>query len=132
MSAKFFDLHDENNPDNGAELFDGSGVRALLSRNSSSQAFFAELISDHQTRLLIGLGLKIGCVQFSDLTGDPPYLVANLESEKMRSGITEFSIGNEPTEVELRLCIPFAALLDVAAYFVETGQRSPIVSWEEI
>ena len=68
MSAKFFDLHDESNPDNGAELFDGSGVRALLSRNPSRQAFFAELISDHQTRLLIGLGLKIGCVQFSDLT----------------------------------------------------------------
>ena len=61
MSAKFFDLHDESNPDNGAELFEGPEARALLARNTSRQAFFAELISDHQTRLLIGLGSKIGC-----------------------------------------------------------------------
>ena len=50
----------------------------------------------------------------------------------MRNGVTEFIIGNEPTEVELRLCIPLSVLLDVAAYFVETVQRSPTVEWEEI
>lgn len=130
MSAKFHDLHDETNPDNGAKLFDASGVRALLTRNAKNPPFVVELISDRQTKLMIGLGPETSSAQFCRADDEPPYLVANLESEKMRSGVTDFIIGNEPTEIELRLCIPFATLLDVAAYFVETGQRSPIVSWE--
>jgi Immunity protein Imm1 len=132
MSAKFFDLHNAKNPDNGTELPDGSAVRALLARNAINPPFVAELISDHATKLMIGLGPEIGSVQFSTADHEPPYLVANCQSEKMRSGVAEFPIGNEPSEIELRWCIPLAVLLDVAAHFVETGQRSPSVAWAAI
>jgi Immunity protein Imm1 len=132
MSAKFFDLHNDSNPDNGAEIVDGLGAKTLLARNAKNPPFAAELISDSHTKLMLGLGPKIGFVQFSTADDEPPYLVAKLDSENMQTGITEFTIGNEPSEIELRLCIPLAVLLEVVAYFVETGQRSSIVAWEEI
>lgn len=132
MSAKFFDLHNDGNPENGTELTNGLQAKALLARIAINPPFVAELVSDHETKLMIGLGPEIGSVQFCTADDEPPYFMAKLESQNMRSGITEFIIGNEPSEIELRLCIPLSVLLEVAAYFVETGQRSSIVSWEEI
>lgn len=132
MSAKFFDLHNDSNPDNGTELLDGLGTKALLVRNAKNPPFVAELLSDHQTKLMIGLGPEICSAQFSAADDEPPYLVAKIQSKKNLIGITEFIIGNEPSEIELRLCIPLAVLLELAAHFVETGQRSQAVSWEEI
>lgn len=132
MSAQFFDQNNDSNPYNGTVLIDGAAAKALLKSNVSNKPFFAELISDHQTKLLIGLGPKIACAQFSTSNDDPPYLMASLESERMQSGFAEFLIEGTPSEVPRRLCVPLSVLLDVAAHFVETGERSPIVDWEVI
>jgi hypothetical protein len=32
----------------------------------------------------------------------------------------------------LRYCLPFDKVKQILSYFLETGERSPIVSWEEI
>lgn len=44
----------------------------------------------------------------------------------------EFLIGNEPTEVPRHYCLPMELVKQIANYFVETGERSVNVRWEEI
>lgn len=132
MSAKYFDQNNESNPDNGAALTDGPSAKAMLKRQAVNRQVFCELISEERSKLLVGLGPSIGCAQFTNADGEPPYLVAKLDSEDSREGFADFMIGNEPSEVPLRLCLPLHVLLEVAAYFVETGKRSPLVSWEEL
>ena len=131
MSATFSDLSDKANPDNGLVLVDGAAAKRLITRNAVRPPFFAELLSDGQTKLLIGLGSKICCAQFTGPDNEPPYLLATIPSEVGKSGYAEF-LTSEPSEVPLRLCVPLSVLLDVAAYFVETGERSPNVNWSEI
>ena len=131
MSAKFYDQNNNKNPRNGTILADGKAAKALL-RTAVAETSFVELASSSETKLLIGLGPEICSAQFSSLNGEPPYLFAKLQSESKREGVAEFVIGVEPTEILRRLCIPYSALLEVAAYFVETGERSSIVEWEEV
>ncbi len=132
MSAMYFDRHNKSNPNNGAVLVDGAAAKVMLLKHEATKPFFSELVFDDQTKLLVGLGPEIGCAQFTNADDEPPYLVARIESENMREGFADFVIGNEPSEVPLRLCIPLDVLLEVVAYFVDTGRRSSIVSWEEI
>lgn len=132
MSAKFFDQHNATNPDNGTVVSNGMTAKSLLKRNSANGSIFVELIADNQMKLLIGLGAEICCAQFSTADDDPPYLMATLKTANLREGFTDFLIGKTPSEVPLRLCIPISVLLDVAAYFVETGERSSDVEWEAI
>jgi Immunity protein Imm1 len=131
MSAKFFDLQDESNPDNGTTVNDSASVKALLMRNSSREPFTCELVYEDKIRLMIGLGAELCCAQHSLTDGNSPYLVAYLASERMQTGEEEFLISGAPTEVQRSQCIPLNVLLDVAAYFVETGEKSPIVQWED-
>ena len=131
MTVKFFDLQDDENPDNGTSVTDGPAVKVLLTRNVRRQPFVCRLVHEQQTELLIGLGASQCFVQHSSTNGDSPYLVAYLESERTKTDVREFLITNSPTEIRLRQCIPLSILLDVAAYYVETGERSPAVLWEE-
>lgn len=131
MSAKFFDLQDENNPDNGTSVKDGAFVKALLMRNASREPFTCELVYENKMQLIIGLGPQLCCAQHSATDGNSRYLVAYLESERMQTGEVEFMLSKSPTEILRRQCFPLKVLLDVAAYFVETGERSPIVLWED-
>lgn len=131
MSAKFFDLQDESNPDNGTTVNDGASVKVLLMRNSSRAPFTCEIVYEDNFQLMIGLGPKLCCAQHSSIDGKSPYLVAYLESERMQTGEVEFLLSKSPTEILRRQCFPLNVLLDVAAFFVETGERSPIVLWED-
>jgi hypothetical protein len=131
MSAKFFDLQDESNPDNGTTVNDGASVKALLMRNSSREPFTCELVYEDKIRLMIGLGSNLCCAQHSSTNGDSRYLVAYLESERIQTGEVEFLLSKSPTEILRRQCFPLKVLLDVAAFFVEGGERSPIVLWED-
>ena len=131
MSAKFFDLQDENNPDNGTNVIDGASVKAILMRNASREPFTCELVYQGKMQLMIGLGRQLCCAQHSAVDGDSPYLVAYLQSERTKTGEVEFMLSKSPTEILRRHCFPLKVLLDVAAHFVETGERSSIVLWED-
>ena len=131
MSAKFFDLQDESNPDNGFTVNDGASVKELLLRNAFRQPFTCELVYEDKIQLMIGLGPSLCSAQHSSVDGDSRYLVAYLESERMQTGEVEFLLSKSPTEISRRQCFPLKILLDVAAHFVETGRRSPKVQWED-
>lgn len=131
MSAIFVDLQNKGNPDNGTTVADVTSVKALLKKNTVREPFTCQLIYQDETELLIGLGPKLCFVQHSSTSGDPPYLVAYLDSLRMRTGEEEFLIDDTPTEIRRNQCIPLDVLLDVAAHFVETGGRSSAVLWED-
>lgn len=131
MSAKFFDLNDKNNPDNGTTVNDGASAQALLMRNSSRQPFTCEFVYEDRFQLMIGLSSTLCSAQHSATNGDSRYLVAYLEADREKTGEVEFMYNQSPTEFARNQCIPLAVLLDVAAYFVETGERSSIVQWED-
>lgn len=131
MNTKFFDLQDEGNPDNGASLNDGASVKSLLMGNLSREPFTCKLVYEDHIQLMVGVGPKLCCAQHSLTDGDSRYLVAYLESERLQTGEVEFLLNKSPTEILRRHCFPLTVLLDVAAHFVETGERSPTVLWED-
>ena len=45
MSAKFLDLQNESNPDNGTIVHDGASAKALLIRNSSREPFTCQFVT---------------------------------------------------------------------------------------
>ena len=40
-------------------------------------------------------------------------------------------VGDTPTPIPQRFCLPLETVKQIAAYFIETGERWPGVSWEE-
>ena len=131
MSAKFLDLQNESNPDNGTIVHDGASAKALLIRNSSREPFTCQFVYDDEFQLMVGLGPDLCCAQYSATSGNSRYLVAYLESERMQAGEVEFLLNNSPTEILRKQCFPLKVLLEVAAYFVEKGKPSGIAQWED-
>ena len=52
--------------------------------------------------------------------------------EHEQEGFREFLIGDTATPVATRYCMTLDLVQEVAAYFLETGDRNPTVTWEEI
>jgi hypothetical protein len=132
MMINFFDRQDESNPMNGVEIHDEQQLEQAISAGSSCEPHFCELIGDAGYTLLIGVAKEIGCVQFSNTNGEPPYLMAvGSTSAEANFGET-FLIRNTPTEVPMRYCLPRRTVIEIASDFINTQERSPRVAWEEI
>lgn len=130
--ARFFDRQDLSNPANGSVLPSSVELRQLLARLSNRPPFFAELIGDNGYKLLLGIGTNQACVQHSAEDGSPPYLMAVAHDATDSAGRVEFLIGDTPSPVPMRYCIPYQTMLDIAARFVDAGIRDTRVAWEEI
>ena len=128
MKVTLFDLQDERNPLNGCAFERETSLLAALDSLRSRPPFFAELVGDNGDKLLIGIG-DVGCVQHSDGDGHPPYLMAVSQASQ---DIVEYLISDTPSPVPGRYCLPFEAVREIASHFQRTGERSPLVSWEEI
>lgn len=132
MKAQFFDRQDVANPLNGTSITDLSELRNVLGSVRGRPPFFAELIGENGFKLLMGVGGAEGCVQFSSVDGAPPYLMAVAPNDGNSEGEQEFLIGDAASPVPKRYCLPHDAVEDIAAAFVQTGQRKADVPWEEI
>jgi Immunity protein Imm1 len=133
MKVIFQDLEDRDNPRNGETFASVSQVVDLLDElRCSRPPFMCELIGDNGFTLTVGLGGEIGCVQHAPSDGTPPYLMA-VDSTKVEpnAGDMEFVVGGTATPIDRRYCLPFQSVNQIVAYFTETGDRSPAVSWEE-
>ncbi|SRR6266700_7313985 len=130
MRAQFFDRQDTGNPLNGAVLEDPEALRTIVQDMQSRAPFLAELIGTNGRTLLLGLGCSDGCVQFSSTDGTPPYLMAVRDNAEQ--GEQDFLICNTPTPVPRRYCLPMQRVAEIAAAFLEHGERYSDVEWEEI
>jgi len=132
MTATFYDRQDTSNPMNGASIGDTKRLLAILRGMSNRPPFFGELLAENGFNLLIGIGKPVGCAQYSNRDGTPPYLMAVSDRSAPDNHYVDFLIGNEPSPVPWRYCLPCSQIEEIAAYFVQTGAPSPVVDWEEI
>ena len=78
MRIKSLDLQDSASHWNGSFIEDAVSLTRLLEDSKERRPFFLELEGTNGYKLTIGIGGPLGCVQFSSIDGEPPYLVAVL------------------------------------------------------
>jgi hypothetical protein len=132
MLVEFFDRQDRANSLNGVKILTGAELSDIVDHLSHRPPFFCELIGANGCKLLIGIAKAVGCVQYSTSDGSPPYLMALSDRALDNHTFVEFLIGNTPTPVPARYCVPFDTVKRVAAWFVETGLRDSRICWEPV
>jgi Immunity protein Imm1 len=132
MNVEFFDRQDDRNPLNGLIVDQQSRLLELLDQLRDSSPFFCELLGQNGHTVLLGIGGPRSCVQYSRTDGTPPYLMAVSPDPDVSKEFFEFLIADTPTPVPSRYCMLLDTVKDVAEHFQATGERSPMVSWEEI
>jgi hypothetical protein len=132
MTARFFDRQELGNALNGSIINNTADLRQTLGRLHNRTPFFVELIGDNGFKLLLGIGPALGCAQFSAVNGAAPYTMAVAPNAPDINGYEEFLIGDTASPVATRYCLPYAAVVDIAEYFLESGTPNPAVEWEEI
>lgn len=132
MQVEFLDLRTRPDPEQKIFLQDKKSLEKFLQTLQQRDAFIFDLIGDNGFKLGIGLDKNIGCVQFSPANGMPPYLMAIGNPNAPENIDHEFVMGGTATPVQGRYLLPFESVKDIACYFVETGDRSPAVNWDEI
>jgi hypothetical protein len=131
MTIVFFDRQEESNPLNNTTIDQASDLVEVLNGSQTRDPFFCELVGENGFNLLLGVGRTCTCAQYNRADGSAPYLMAVVPGEA-RDGYTEFLMGDTLTPVPMRYCIPFDGAKRVAVHFLQTGDQSPLVSWEEI
>jgi len=132
MIVRFFDLEDDANPLNGSVVADEESLARLLDDLRSREPFVAELRSDNGYVLSMGIGYRVGYVQYSSADGEPPYLEAIAAAPTHLKRMPTFLCGGTPSPVPRRAVLPFEEAQKIAMYFLRTGQRSPAVSWGQV
>jgi hypothetical protein len=132
MKVRYENQQDESDPMNGREIATFAQLEKLLDERRSSEPFLADLTGENGYELMVGLGSGVACAQYSRSDGDPPYLMALAPQRRVKSRLVAFLMNNTPTEIPARFILSFDEVKQIALHFLETGERSSAVSWEEI
>jgi hypothetical protein len=132
MNAVFNDLQDYSSSLDGASVHNRQELFAVLDGARHREPFACELEGENGYKLTIGVGEEYGFVQHSRTDGDSPYLVAVAEGPSCREEYIDFLCGNTPSPISCRNVLTFEKVKEIAAHFIETGERDPAFSWEEI
>ena len=132
MNVRFFDRGDDTNPLNGSTIRNNDRLLEIVRGIHSRGPSFCELLGQNGYKLDIGIGPSCGCVQYGLANGDPPYLMAVGQNPMSTNHYEGFLYQNTATEVPARYCMPVETVLEIVGAFLDTGQRSSIVAWEEI
>ena len=115
---------------NGRTIEQAEQLSQLLHCRRNQRPFVAEISGDNGFQLTFGIGSDMCCVQHSHADGSQPYLMAVSPRPPMRTGYAEFLSANTPTPIAARYIIGFDELKEVALHFLQTGERSNVVSWQ--
>lgn len=130
MNAIFQDLQHAVNPRNGQVLRDPLEVSALLNElKAMAPPFMFQLIGANKSSLIVGIGHDFGCVQHSSNDGLPPYFLA--VGPFAGSPPMEFLLGDTATPIDGRYRLSIRTLQDLIEVFIDSGERSASVLWEE-
>jgi hypothetical protein len=132
MKIRIYDRQDAMNPLNGIVVYNSADLLEIINSLTTRSPFFCELEGENGYNLLIGIGGLYGCVQYSARDGSTPYLMATAGEAETNNEYVEFLIGNTPTPVARRYCLPFDQVREIAVHFQNTGDRSLAVGWEKI
>ncbi len=132
MMAEFFDRQEKSNPLNGARIGDRQQLLKVFNGLMHRKPFFCELVGENGYSLLLGIGQHFTCAQYSPSDGSTPYLMAVGTSKPDNNQYVEFLTADVPSPVPMRFCVAPGTVKEIAVHFIETGNRYPGVSWEEI
>jgi hypothetical protein len=132
MIVRFYDRQDPTNHLNATAFEDADLLISALHDMQKRQPFFCELYGESQHRLMVGLGNRWSCVQYSKEDGEPPYLMALAEGAMRDGDDLQFLINNTATPVPFRFGLSQNTFWQIVRVFCEAGERSGSVQWEEI
>jgi hypothetical protein len=131
MKVRYFNQQDKGDPMHGVAIVDRAQLSELLDMAKSRPPFIAAFEADNGFEISMGISEKFGCVQYSSLSGDPPYLMAMSPQPPLKRGFVEFLLGGTPTPSPARYIIRFDELKQILNHFLETGKPSDSFSWED-
>lgn len=128
MKVQFVDFSLERRPE---RTFQSTNeLTSFLRQLQTEEPSAGELIGENGYKLTVGIDGDIAFAQYSSINGDPPYLVAQtrtIVNEKSH----DFIVTGSSTEVDGKSCLPFSEFEKVVCDFMETGQKSPSVEWDD-
>lgn len=132
MMVRYFNNQDELDPMNGKAIAESAILVNLLYSRRQDKPFLADLCGDNGFQIMIGIGGDASCVQYSRMDNKPPYLMAVSAQPPMKRGYVEFLANNTPTAIAARYIISFEQMKKIALHFLETGERSDLISWQRL
>ena len=132
MSLTFWDLQDPNDSMNGARVDNSDALAGLFRSLRGRKPFMFELLRGNGPMLTVGMAGDCGTVQFSASDGRPPYEMAIGDETGGEEDFVEFLVGNTPTPVPKKFCLPIETLQKVVQDFLVHGRKSTAVRWDEI
>ncbi len=132
MRVIFQDLQQPDNPVNGKRLECAVAMMEVFQSLSGRKPFLFELRGENGFMLMVGFAGNCGSVQYSPSDGSPPYLMAVPDDVVDDGNFVEFLAGNTPTPIARRFCLPIEQIEKIAYDFIEQGDKSGEVTWEEI
>jgi hypothetical protein len=131
MSVKFYDRQDEANAMNGKDFEMCETLIEEISNLQNRHPFFCEIVGKNR-KLTVGFGVPWSCVQFSQVGGEPPYLMAMEKGTRSDGKELLFMINNTVSSVPFRYALSKSTLRNIITFFFENEARSPSVEWDEI
>jgi hypothetical protein len=132
MKVTFQDQQEPASVATGRVLSTPADVAQLFDALRGRPPFMFELIGENGDSLTIGYSDSVGAVQHAASDGRPPYRMAVNEESLDDEAAVEFLAGGTPTPIPGRFCLPIQRVSAIAQEFVATGERSAVVTWEEI
>jgi hypothetical protein len=131
MRIQYFNHQDELDPMHGTVITATAQLAKLLDDAKRQPPFIAKLKGDNGFEILTGIGEKFCCAQYSSSDGNPPYLMAMSAQPPLKRGCVDFLTADTPTPFPARYIIHFDELKAILFHFLQTGERSNLVSWED-
>lgn len=128
MKLHFIDYATE--PQSERDFVDAESLGDFMDQQRKD-SMMCQLISDNGYQLQIGIDGEIGCAQFLSVDSLPPYYLA-VTPIQVIEGTHHFDLGGSTTEMLSDNCLPFDLLKKVVLEFLQTGQKSELVKWEEV
>lgn len=128
MKVEFHDYAVRKRP---VKTFDHASALIDFLRQCKTEEFAsAELLGENGFRLVIGIDGDLAFAEYSSQDDEPPYLIA-LSPTVVVDGMHIFLVTNEGTEIHGRHCLAFPVFEEVVRHFIETGERTATVEWED-
>jgi hypothetical protein len=131
MILRYLNHQDKYDALNGKPILQPEKLSELLHRRRNQRPHVAELSADNGLQIVFAISTDLCCAEYRRIDGVPPYLMAISPHRSMKRGCVEFFAGNTPTPIAARYIINFEELKEIALYFLQTGEKSSAVSWQE-
>jgi hypothetical protein len=131
MKVLFYDRRSSRSSP-GEPIRDRGHLIEALNQVGAAAPAFCELVADEGHELLVGIGGRIGCAQYSNPGREPPYLMATLGTDNNTDECIDFPYDDTATPVPMRYCLPAELITEIAIDFLKTGKPSSLAKWEEI